>query len=245
MADPRLRHSNEILGRSRRHVPESTHTRLQFLSGLGAGALAAAVPAPVLASLGSNTTAPSSGAGLDRHLRIYGFQPPTDIVYTVWADNNFRGYTIPIGGDVERPIALDINELRAMPQRTQITRLSCVKGWSAVGKWRGAELGAILAMVRPMAHARFVVFHCFDRDHGGTPFYESLDLQQAADPRTLLALEVDDRPIDRNHGGPVRLQAPAQPGYKNAKWIRRIDVVSSFRDIAGGKGGYWEDRGLA
>lgn len=238
MLDPRLRHPNQLTAGRHGRAAEPARSRLRFLSGLAGAAAASVFPAPVLASV-------KSGADLERHLPIYGFRPPTDIVYTVWADNDFRGYTIPVGGDVERPIALGITELRAMPQQTQVTRLSCVKGWSAVGKWRGVQLGAILAMVRPMTHARYVVFQCFDRDHAGTPFYESLDLRHAADPRTLLALEVNDRAIDREHGGPVRVQAPTQPGYKNAKWIRRIEVVSSFRDIAGGKGGYWEDRGLA
>jgi DMSO/TMAO reductase YedYZ molybdopterin-dependent catalytic subunit len=202
-------------------------SRLQFLAGLGGNAVAVAVP------------------DVDRRLRVYGLQPPTDMVYTSWATNGFLGYTIPIGGDVDRPMALDITDLRAMPQQTQITSLSCVKGWSAIGKWRGVALRTILAMVRPTSDARFAVFHCFDRDPRGTPFYESLDLQEVRHAQTLLALDLDDRPIDPDHGGPVRLHAPAQPGYKNAKWIRRIDVVSSIGDIAGGKGGYWEDQGFA
>jgi DMSO/TMAO reductase YedYZ molybdopterin-dependent catalytic subunit len=103
----------------------------------------------------------------------------------------------------------------------------------------------ILAMVRPASHARFVVFQCFDRDPHGTPFYECLDLREARHTQTLLALDLNGRPIDADHGGPVRLDAPTQPGYKNAKWIRGIDVVSSIGRIAGGKGGYWEDKGFA
>jgi DMSO/TMAO reductase YedYZ molybdopterin-dependent catalytic subunit len=201
-------------------------SRSEFLTGLGGSAVARAVP------------------DVDRHLRVYGLRPPTDMVYTAWATNHFLGYTVPMGGDVDRPIALDITDLRAMPQQTQIARLSCVKGWSAIAKWRGVQLRTILAMVRPMPHARFAVFQCFDRDSRGTPFYESLDLQEVRHSQTLLALDLDDRPIDPEHGGPVRLHAPTQLGYKNAKWIRRIDVVSSIEHIAGGKGGYWEDRGF-
>jgi DMSO/TMAO reductase YedYZ molybdopterin-dependent catalytic subunit len=220
-------------------------SRSHFLAALGGGAVAAVVPVDAFASLATKGPAQYSNAHVDRHFPVYGLQPPTDIVYTVWASNDFRGYTIPVGGDVENPLAICITDLRGMPQQTQITRLSCVKGWSAMGKWRGVALRTILAMVRPMSHTRFVVFHCFDRDADGTPFYESLDLQQARDSQTMLALDLNDRPIDPDHGGPVRLLAPTTAGYKSAKWIRRIDVLSSIGDIAGGKGGYWEDRGLA
>ena len=107
--------------------------RSHFLDGLGGSAVAGAVP-------------------------VYGLQPPTDVVYAAWAANRFLGYTVPIGGEVERPRALSITGLRAMPQQTQITRLSCVKGWSAIGEWRGVAIRTILAMVRPTSHARFVVF---------------------------------------------------------------------------------------
>jgi DMSO/TMAO reductase YedYZ molybdopterin-dependent catalytic subunit len=222
----------------------SMRTRLQFLAGLGGGAVAGTLTVPALASLAAQMPLRYSHEDVDS-LRVYGLQPPTDTVYTVWATNRFLDYTVPIGGDVERPRALGITELRAMPRQTQFTRLTCVKGWSAIGKWRGVALRTILAMVRPMSHTRFVVFQCFDRDSHGTPFYEILDLQDVRQSQTLLALDLNDRPIDADHGGPVRLHAPTQPGYKNVKWIRRIDVVSSIGDIAGGKGGYWEDHGLA
>jgi DMSO/TMAO reductase YedYZ molybdopterin-dependent catalytic subunit len=203
------------------------HTRSHFLAGLGGTAVARAGPAA------------------HRYLRAYGPRPPTDVVYAAWAANGFLGYTVPIDGDVERPIALNVTDLRAMPQQTQTTRLSCVMGWSMVGKWRGVTLRTIIALVRPKARARFAVFQCFDRDQNGTPFYESLDLDEARHSQTLLALDLDDRPIGPDRGGPIRLHAPTQLGYKHAKWIRRIDVVSSIAPIARGKGGYWEDQWFA
>jgi DMSO/TMAO reductase YedYZ molybdopterin-dependent catalytic subunit len=208
-------------------------SRSQFLASLGCGVVVGAVPAPALASLRNEVPA------------RFGLKPPTDVVYTVWASSDFRGYSIPVGGDVERQFVVGITDLRDMSQQTQIARLSCAKGLNAIRKWRGVPLRTIIAMARPMLHARFVVVHGFDRDSDGTPFYETLDLQQARDSQTMLALELEDRPLDADHGGPVRLLAPAQAGYKSVKWIRRIDVVSSLSSIGGGKGGYWEDRGVA
>lgn len=226
-------------------VAEPKGTRLRFLTGLGGSVVASAtLQFPALA-LSAKMSCEHSNGIADGNLRVYGLPVPTDIVYSIWASNDFRGYTVPIGGDVERPVALGIAEMRVMAKQTQNTRLSCVKGWSGAGKWRGVAFRDILAMVRPMSHTRFAVFHCFDRDTDGTPFYESLDLQQASHPETLLALDFNDHPISPNHGGPVRLHVPTQMGYKHAKWIRRIEIVSSLGHIAGGQGGYWEDRGLA
>jgi DMSO/TMAO reductase YedYZ molybdopterin-dependent catalytic subunit len=186
-----------------------------------------------------------SEADVDRQFRVNGLATPSYTAYTDLENEGFRNYSLVIAGEVERPERFRLAELRAMPQQTQITRLDCVEGWSAVGKWRGVPLGAVLAMARPKPEARYVVFRCFDRDSDGTPFYGSLDLHQAAHPQTILALDLNDRPIDPDHGGPVRLRVPTQLGYKNTKWIRRIDVVTSFAHIAGGKGGYWEDAGYA
>lgn len=91
--------------------------------------------------------------------------------------------------------------------------------------------------------ARYVVFRCMDNDGSGNLYYESLDLHQARHPQALLALRLNDAPLDPDHGAPVRLRVPTQLGYKSAKWIARIEVVGTFAIIAGGHGGYWEDQG--
>jgi DMSO/TMAO reductase YedYZ molybdopterin-dependent catalytic subunit len=88
-----------------------------------------------------------------------------------------------------------------------------------------------------------VIFSCFDRDDSGTSYYESLDLAQAAHPQALLALDLNDAPLDPDHGAPVRLRVPTQLGYKSAKWVRRIELAATLLGIGSGKGGYWEDQG--
>ncbi len=126
---------------------------------------------------------------------------------------------------------------------TQITRHDCVEGWSAIGKWSGVRLSDLLGAVSPRSDARYVVFHCMDKDDQGTPYYESLDMHQARHPQTLLALRLNDAALDPDHGAPVRLRVPTQLGYKSAKWIGRIEVVGSFANLYSGNGGYWEDQG--
>jgi DMSO/TMAO reductase YedYZ molybdopterin-dependent catalytic subunit len=74
-------------------------------------------------------------------------------------------------------------------------------------------------------------------------YYESLDFDDAYHPQTLLAWELNGRTLPIPNGAPLRLRVPRQLGYKMAKYLRRIDLVASFKDIAGGHGGYWEDQG--
>jgi len=62
-------------------------------------------------------------------------------------------------------------------------------------------------------------------------------------PQTLLAYDMNDRPLTVRHGAPLRLRVERQLGYKMAKYVMRIEAIESFQGIARGKGGYWEDRG--
>ena len=148
-------------------------------------------------------------------------------------------------GLVEQPLGVTMEVMRGLPQRTQVTRHDCVEGWSAIGKWRGARLSAVLAAVAPRADARYVVFHCADpmEEDGTEPYYESIDLDDAFHEQTILAYELNDAPLPVANGAPLRLRVERQLGYKHAKYVMRLELVSSFASIRGGKGGYWEDQG--
>ena len=82
------------------------------------------------------------------------------------AQTGFSEWALKVDGLVEAPASISLAELRAMSARTQITRHDCVEGWSAIGKWTGVPLAAVLAKVKPKANARYVVFHCADRTGG-------------------------------------------------------------------------------
>src|SRR5579862_6800485 len=180
---------------------------------------------------------------VDRAFRVNGFSTPTDSHYMDLAAGNFMRYKLIVDGAVENRLALSLNQLRAMPQLTQITRHDCVEGWSAIGKWSGVRLGDVIDAAQPRRDARYAVFHCLDNDGQGNLYYESLDLHQARHPQALLAMRLNDAPLDPDHGAPVRLRVPTQLGYKSAKWIARIELVGSFRNLYSGHGGYWEDQG--
>ena len=74
-------------------------------------------------------------------------------------------------------------------------------------------------------------------------YYESIDLEDARHPQTLLAYELNDAPLPIANGAPLRLRVERQLGYKHAKYVMAIEVVDRFDHIAGGKGRYWEDQG--
>ena len=140
-------------------------------------------------------------------------------------------------------LSLSLDDLRALPARTQITRHDCVEGWSVIGKWTGVQLSHVLKLAQPAKQARYVVFRCYDTMDDGSEYYESLGFDDAYHPQTLLAWELNGKTLPIANGAPLRLRVPRQLGYKMAKFLRRIDLVASFKDIEGGRGGYWEDQG--
>ena len=157
---------------------------------------------------------------------------PSDANYTALLRGDFRDYKLLVDGAVARRGVFPLAMLERLCNATQITRHDCVEGWSVVAKWSGIRLGAILDLVEPRSDARYVVFHCLDKDDQGTQYYESLDLHQARHPQTILAMRMNNRPVPPDHGGPVRLKVPTQLGYKSAKWVSRIEVVGSYKNIA-------------
>jgi DMSO/TMAO reductase YedYZ molybdopterin-dependent catalytic subunit len=167
-----------------------------------------------------------SPADIDRDYPTNGDPTPTDPGYQALVRDGFRSYRMPVGGLVEHPRTFDLKE-----------------GWSVIGQWTGIPLHTIVSIVQPKPQARYVVFYSFDRDDQGQQFYGSIDRLQAAHPQTMLALDLNGKAVDPDHGAPVRLRIPTQLAYKSTKWVQRIELVSDFKHIFGGNGGYWEDQG--
>ena len=188
-----------------------------------------------------------TSADLSPTFRGNGNTDPDSDAYKALAANAFADWRLAVDGWVETPTSLSLAALRAMPSRTQITRHDCVEGWSAIGQWTGVQLARVLTLVKPKPGARFVVFHCadtFDEDDGeATPYYESIDLQDAYHPQTLLAYALNGQALPVTNGAPLRLRVERQLGYKHAKYLMRLELVATLAGIGGGKGGYWEDQG--
>jgi DMSO/TMAO reductase YedYZ molybdopterin-dependent catalytic subunit len=175
--------------------------------------------------------------------RPNGNPPPNTTEYAADAAQQFKNWRLEVAGLVQQPAQFSLAELKAMPSRTQITRHDCVEGWSVIGKWKGVRLEEIMDRVQPAPQAKYVVFRCMDTDRDGAHYYESIDLVDAVHPQTILAYELNDQPVPVENGAPLRLRVETQLGYKHAKYIRKIEFVPGYENIAGGKGGYWEDQG--
>ncbi|MDR3509494.1 MAG: molybdopterin-dependent oxidoreductase [Caulobacteraceae bacterium] len=167
--------------------------------------------------------------------------------YQAMVENSFADWTLQIGGLVARPYRLTLDQLRALPARSQITRHDCVEGWSAIGGWSGPQLGPLLKRAGLAPQARYIVFHCADdlagSNDGSGLYYESIDLFDAFHPQTILAHSMNGSPLEVAHGAPIRLRVERQLGYKQAKYVMRIEAVDRLDHLGGGKGGFWEDRG--
>jgi DMSO/TMAO reductase YedYZ molybdopterin-dependent catalytic subunit len=184
---------------------------------------------------------------LSPHFRSNGTSMPGAPEYARLLQGKFADWRLKVHGRVQRPLSLSLAELRAMKARSQITRHDCVEGWSAIGKWQGVPLAQVLDLAGLAPGARYVVFHCADNlgqaaDETGL-YYESIDLLDAYHPQTLLAYGMNGQDLPVAHGAPLRLRVERQLGYKQAKYVMRIEVVDSFALISGGRGGFWEDRG--
>ena len=186
-----------------------------------------------------------SPADVVQTFRGNGTLNPGDADYVALRETGFATYKLSVGGLVAKPAEFTLDELKAMPSRTQITRHDCVEGWSAIGKWTGVPLAAVLARAGVKPAARYVVFRCADpmEDTDDSNYYESIDMVDAYHPQTILAYGLNGAPLPVPNGAPLRLRVERQLGYKMAKYLMSIELVESFAGIAGGRGGYWEDRG--
>lgn len=166
--------------------------------------------------------------------------PDTPAYKALWR-NGFADWRLEVGGLVERPLSLSLAQLHSLPHREQITRHDCVEGWSAIGRWRGVPLKLILDAAQIRDRARYIIFHCADEMGGGRGYYESIDLLDAFHPQTILAFALNGEPLRVANGAPLRLRVERQLGYKQAKYLMKIEAVASLDGLYGGKGGFWED----
>ena len=203
--------------------------------------------------VGRNGLAPEfSAADMSPVFKVNGTREPLEADYQAHVAAGFADWRLAITGLVANPMSLSLGDLRALPARTQITRHDCVEGWSAIGQWTGPQLGPVLKAAGLRPGARYIVFRCAD-NYGGelskggaqsaSLYYESIDLVDAFHPQTIIAHSMNGAPLSVGHGAPVRMRIERQLGYKQAKYVMGIDVVSSLAGYGSGKGGYWEDRG--
>jgi DMSO/TMAO reductase YedYZ molybdopterin-dependent catalytic subunit len=124
-----------------------------------------------------------------------------------------------------------LRQIYQLPEQELIIRHICVEGWDYIGQWSGPNLGAFLARVGADLTAKYVYFICND------DFTESIDMPSALHPQTILATKYAGAPITDPFGFPLRLRTSIKLGYKNAKWVRAIEVSNTFRPT------FWSKQG--
>ena len=131
---------------------------------------------------------------------------------------------IEIRGEVTEPFSVPLGRLEALPRRELTADFHCVAGWSATGlRWEGVSFetfyGAIIEpALRPGASITHLVF-------GGLDRYRSIvAIEDALTEDVLIAEHLDGRPLDPDHGAPVRLVSPRQYGFVSTKHLCRVEV---------------------
>jgi DMSO/TMAO reductase YedYZ molybdopterin-dependent catalytic subunit len=140
-------------------------------------------------------------------------------------------YKLQLGGMIKETKPWRLPELYALPQVSQVTRLICVEGWSAIGKWSGVRFSDFLQRVGADLTAKYVGFKCADQ------YYTSIDMPTALHPQTQLTFRFADQVLPAEFGYPMKLRMPTKLGFKNPKHIAAIFVTNEY------PGGYWEDQG--
>jgi DMSO/TMAO reductase YedYZ molybdopterin-dependent catalytic subunit len=141
-------------------------------------------------------------------------------------------FRLDIGGAVAHPISLALEEFMALPQRESVSDIHCVTQWSRYDNhWQGVAARTLLDLVQPHEEARHLVFHSYDG------YTTNVRLDQFDQPDVFLVHSWEGKPLDRAHGGPVRVLMPRLYFWKSAKWIQRIDLSAADRP------GFWERNG--
>jgi DMSO/TMAO reductase YedYZ molybdopterin-dependent catalytic subunit len=143
-----------------------------------------------------------------------------------------ESWGLEVGGLVGKPVRLTLAQLKALPSVTYTVKHHCVEGWTAVATWTGVRVSAVTRFVEPSAEARYIRFDSFD-----SGYLNGWDLKSAMHPQTILAYAWNDRPLQPDHGAPLRLYSPAKLGYKLTKYLTAMTFTRER------PGGYWEDRG--
>lgn len=169
--------------------------------------------------------------------------------YQALVAHHYSDYRLEIGGLVENPMTLTLDDPRELSREySQTTVHHCVQGFTSVGKWGGVPMHRLLELARPLPGASNVAFLSFqqmDRDDPGAGgdgfFYETVSWDEVNAEQTIVAFSLNDDDIPMDKGAPLRLRLETSTGFRMCKWVERIEVIGEYADIGKGRGGWWED----
>jgi DMSO/TMAO reductase YedYZ molybdopterin-dependent catalytic subunit len=165
--------------------------------------------------------------------------PPETEDYRRLLAGKFADWRLKVEGLVTRPGFLSLAELKSYPSLTQITQQACEEGWSFIAEWIGVPLSYVLSVAGVLPQAKYVAYFAFDES------WDSLDMPEALHPQTLLAYGMNGQELPTPHGAPLRMKVPRQLGYKSVKYLSRITVTDTLKNIRNGKGSISPDLGYS
>jgi DMSO/TMAO reductase YedYZ molybdopterin-dependent catalytic subunit len=156
--------------------------------------------------------------------------PPRQDAYQRLLSSGFADWRLAIGGLVARPASFSLADLKSFPSSTHITHQACEEGWSFIAEWTGVPLSYVLNLVGVSPRAKYVAYFSFDEN------WDSLDMPEAFHPQTLLAYGMNGAELPTGHGAPLRMRVPRQLGYKSVKYLARVTVTDTLKNIGKGLG---------
>ena len=150
---------------------------------------------------------------------------------TAEPDIDLENWTLTIEGLLKKPGEYTLQQIQSFPKKIMNTRHCCVEGWSMIPKWGGTRMQDFLKSIGVDETAKYVSVEC------GDDYYTSFDMASFLHSQTMLCYEAYNKPLELQHGAPVRIVMPTKLGYKSAKWLDKIVITNEK------PGGYWEDQG--
>ncbi len=145
---------------------------------------------------------------------------------------NLANWDLRVFGLVEQPLRFTWDALMNLPRNDQTVDIHCVTRWSKLDtQWGGIPWREFLKLIKVKPEATHVMAHC---EYG---FTANIALDILDDDDTMLAYLYDGKPLEPDHGYPLRLLVPKKYFWKSAKWLRGIEFM------AGDKPGFWERNG--
>lgn len=143
-----------------------------------------------------------------------------------------------------KSFAVSLEEIKKLPHVEMVTELKCIEGWSQIVKWGGVRLGDFLrnfGLVTysnpPTKNELFDTPFTLGLETPDHEYYVGLDMATVMHDQTLLAYEMDGKPLTLEHGAPLRLATPLKYGIKNIKRIGTLKLTNGrARD-------YWAENG--
>ncbi len=145
-----------------------------------------------------------------------------------------RTWDFRVEGLVEKPIRLTYDQFLALDRTAVMSDLHCVTGWSKLDLgWEGVLFRDLAKTVKPKSSAKFVTIEAENE------YTTSLPLADLMEPDVIFAYNLDGKPLEPKHGGPLRIVVPKKYGYKSAKWVRGV-IFTEKREP-----GFWEKKGYS